>query len=127
MTQHPFLLVFLGGGLGSAARYGVSRYIQPLFKTSFPVATLLVNVVASLVLGFLIGWLTVRVADREMYRLLIGVGFCGGLSTFSAFSTDTLTLLEQNRWAALANIVLSVILCLIASWLGLEAGLRRPS
>ncbi|MGA0560470.1 fluoride efflux transporter CrcB [Larkinella sp. VNQ87] len=120
---NPFWLVFLGGGLGSVARFAVSRYVQPLFKTAYPASTLLVNVIASLVLGFLMGWLTARATERETYRLLIGVGFCGGLSTFSTFSTETLLLLQTGRWlAAASNVVLNVVLCLLASLAGLYLG-----
>lgn len=122
---NPFWLVFFGGGLGSVARYAVSRYIQPLFKTTYPAGTLIVNVVASLILGFLIGWLTARVSGRETYRLLIGVGFCGGLSTFSTFTTDTLFLMQTGRWlAAASNVVFNVVFCLLASLAGLYLG--RP-
>ena len=120
---NPFWLVFLGGGLGSVARYSVSRYIQPLLRTTYPTSTLIVNVLASLILGFLVGWLTARISGREMYRLLIGVGFCGGFSTFSTFSTDTLALLQAGRWwAAASNVVLNVVLCLLASLAGLYLG-----
>lgn len=125
MMTNPFWLVFFGGGLGSVARYAVSRYIQPLFKTTYPAGTLIVNVVASLILGFLIGWLTARVSGRETYRLLIGVGFCGGLSTFSTFTTDTLFLMQTGRWlAAASNVVFNVVFCLLASLAGLYLG--RP-
>ena len=120
---NPFWLVFLGGGLGSVARYSVSRYVQPLVKIDYAASTLIVNIVASFILAFLVGWLTTRVAERETYRLLIGVGFCGGLSTFSTFTTDTLFLMQSGRWStAFLNIVLNVILCLLVSWLGLWLG-----
>ncbi|GAB3246094.1 fluoride efflux transporter CrcB [Larkinella harenae] len=125
MMTNPFWLVFVGGGLGSVARYGVGRYVQPLFKTAYPAGTLIVNVVASLILGFLVGWLTARASGRETYRLLIGVGFCGGFSTFSTFSTDTLFLMQTGRWlAAVSNVVLNVVFCLLASLAGLYLG--RP-
>ncbi|WP_234735940.1 fluoride efflux transporter CrcB [Tellurirhabdus bombi] len=124
--NNPFWLVFIGGGLGSVARYGVGRYLQPLYPASFPAGTLIVNVVASLVLGLLMGWLAVRYAERDSYRLLIGVGFCGGLSTFSTFSADTLLLLQQGRLGtALGNILINVSFCLTASWVGFYLGLNR--
>jgi len=121
--MHPYLLVFMGGGVGSLVRYLTGRLIPATLTTSpFPTAILAVNIVASFVLGAVISW----VIDRSMgdeARLLIGVGFCGGLSTFSSFSYDTVVLLQNGRvGAALLNIGLNVILCLFASvgglWLG---------
>lgn len=122
---HPFLLVFIGGGTGSLLRYLTARLFN-IVSTAllFPISTLIVNVLASFVLGGIIGWVLVRSAGDEA-RLLIGVGFCGGLSTFSSFSQETLGLLQTNRWGtALLNISLNVILCLIASWSGLVLGQR---
>ncbi|WP_266368985.1 fluoride efflux transporter CrcB [Tellurirhabdus rosea] len=125
MAQNSFFLVFLGGGLGSVTRYAVSRYVQPWLGPSFPAGTLLVNVVASLVLGLVAGWMAGR-QGGETVRLLVGVGFCGGLSTFSTFSTDTLALLQQGRiLSAILNILLNVVLCLLVSWLGFAAGLHK--
>jgi len=127
MTQNPFLFVFLGGGLGSLLRYSVGRYLQPLLEADFPYGTLLVNVAASLVLGLVAGGIVGR--QNETIRLLVGVGFCGGLSTFSTFSADTLTLLQQGRFsAAFSNILGNVLLCLLASWTGFGLGLHlnRP-
>lgn len=113
---HPIVLVFLGGGLGSVARYLAGRLLP---VAAFPLSILLVNVVASTLLGWVVGWVLSRSAGDES-RLLIGVGFCGGLSTFSSFSYDTLTLLQNGRpGVAVLNIVLNVVLCLLASAGGL--------
>lgn len=80
---------------------------------------LTVNVLASALLGWVVGWMLSRSAGDEA-RLLIGVGFCGGLSTFSSFSYDTLILFQNGRvGVALLNIVLNVVLCLLASASGL--------
>ncbi|MFD2574018.1 fluoride efflux transporter CrcB [Spirosoma soli] len=118
-----YLLVFLGGGLGSLLRYVVSRSIPAgSLGSPFPFAILTVNVLASFVLGAVVGWGMSRSGGEEA-RLLIGVGFCGGLSTFSSFSQDTLVLLHQDRTgAALLNIGLNVALCLLASVSGLYIG-----
>lgn len=118
-----YLLVFAGGGVGSLLRYVTGQLMPPTLTASpFPVAILLVNVLASLVLGGVAGWATGRLAGEEA-RLLIGVGFCGGLSTFSSFSNDTVVLLQTNRpGAALLNIGLNVMLCLLASAGGLYIG-----
>lgn len=121
--MHPYVLVFVGGGTGSVLRYIAGRLIPATLTGSpFPTAILLVNVLASFVLGAVVGWVLNQSVGEES-RLLIGVGFCGGLSTFSSFSYDTLALLQHGRiGAALLNIGLNVTLCLLASvgglWLG---------
>ena len=106
-------------------RYLTGRFVPVTLNGSpFPNAILLVNVVASFVLGAVMGWVMNRSADESM-RLLIGVGFCGGLSTFSSFSYDTVVLLQQGRLgAAMLNIGLNVVLCLTASAGGLALGGR---
>ncbi len=125
LLNHPYVLVFAGGGVGSVLRYTTGRLIPAsLAGSPFPTAILLVNVAASAVLGTVVGWTISRSVGEEA-RLLIGVGFCGGLSTFSSFSYDTVALLQTNRiGAALLNISLNVILCLVASISGLYAGQR---
>jgi CrcB protein len=120
LLLHPYVLVFVGGGAGSVLRYVAGRFIPAtLSGASFPSAILLVNVLASFVLGAVVGWALHRSAVDEA-RLLVGVGFCGGLSTFSSFSYDTVVLLQNGRpGAALLNIGLNVMLCLVASISGL--------
>ncbi len=119
------LLVFLGGGSGSIVRYVIGRFVPATLTGSpFPVSILVVNVAASAVLGVVVGYGLSRSLNDDI-RLLIGVGFCGGLSTFSSFSNDTLILLQHGRTgAALLNISLNVSLCLLASFSGLLAGGR---
>ncbi|QHV95413.1 fluoride efflux transporter CrcB [Spirosoma endbachense] len=123
LLTHPYVLVFAGGGAGSLARYLAGRFIPAtLFGSPFPTAILLVNIVASAILGVVVGWVLVRTTGEEA-RLLIGVGFCGGLSTFSSFSYDTVVLLQNGRTGiALLNIILNVILCLLASMGGVLIG-----
>ncbi len=106
-------------------RYLTGRIIPATLTPSpFPLAILTVNVLASLVLGLVTGWIMGRTTGEET-RLLIGVGFCGGLSTFSSFSNDTLLLLQNGRTgAALLNVGLNVSLCLLASAGGLSLGQR---
>lgn len=121
--MHPYVLVFAGGGVGSLLRYLAGRWIPATLTGSpFPTAILLVNSVASAILGLVVGWVISRSVGDEA-RLLIGVGFCGGLSTFSSFSVDTVVLLQQGRPGfAMLNIGLNLALCLAASagglWLG---------
>jgi len=123
LLTNAYVLVFFGGGLGSLLRYALGRLIPATFTSSpFPTAILLVNVVASFVLGAIVSWVVGRSAGEEA-RLLIGVGFCGGLSTFSSFSNDTVLLAQNGRFgAALLNIGLNVILCLVATATGLWFG-----
>ena len=119
------LLVFIGGGLGSLLRYTIGR-ITPILVggVPFPVSILLANIVASALLGAIVGYGLSRSVTDEI-RLLIGVGFCGGLSTFSSFSTDTLVLLQAGRTGtALLNVGLNVSLCLLASLSGFLLGGR---
>lgn len=120
VLAHPYVLVMAGGGLGSLLRYLTGRLLPAsLLISPFPVAILAVNVLASVVLGLVTGWAASR-AGGDTLRLLLGVGFCGGLSTFSSFSNDTVLLLQQGRLvAALLNIALNVLLCLLASAIGL--------
>ncbi|MFN8353907.1 MAG: fluoride efflux transporter CrcB [Spirosomataceae bacterium] len=116
--NHLFL-IFVGGGLGSLTRYGLSRWVQGSVSATFPYGTLSVNVVASLVLGTFIG-LELSKSLTPSYRALIAIGFCGGFSTFSTFANDTLQLIQANRWAeALFNILLNVILCVLATFVGI--------
>lgn len=119
------LLVFMGGGSGSVVRYAIGRFIPATLAGSlFPVSILVVNVAASAILGAVVGYGLSRALNDDV-RLLVGVGFCGGLSTFSSFSNDTLILLQHGRTGvALLNISLNVSLCLLASFGGLLAGGR---
>jgi CrcB protein len=121
------LLVFLGGGLGSATRYGVSLLTPPQ-PNYFPLATLLVNLTGCFAAGIVLARLVPTYAATHPARLLIAVGFLGGLTTFSAFSLETLTLLRDARTnLALTNIAANVLGSLTAAWLGyMLAGPKVP-
>jgi CrcB protein len=125
LLTHPYLLVMAGGSAGSLLRYLTGRVVPPVLTgTPFPVAILLVNVGASAVLGAVAGWAVSRTMGDDI-KLLVGVGFCGGLSTFSSFSYDTAILIQNGRaGTALLNIVLNVVLCLLASFGGLTLGVK---
>jgi len=119
--MNPFLLVALGGAVGSSLRYGASVLIGRAWTGSFPLATLFVNIAGSLIMGLFIGTLarTAPVWQEEM-RLLIAVGLLGGFTTFSSFSLDTVSLLERgNVGEAVLYAVLSVAVCLLGLYLGL--------
>ncbi|QMU31415.1 fluoride efflux transporter CrcB [Adhaeribacter radiodurans] len=112
------MLVFIGGGSGSLVRYSLSKLISNYYPFSFPLATLVINILASLVLGLFIG-LTAKDLPNSNLKLLIAVGFCGGFSTFSTFSNETLQLFRSGQSnLALLNIVLSLLLCIGVTYLG---------
>ena len=118
-----FVLVFLGGGLGSASRYGVACLVNRFLTHHFPFATLAVNLLGCFAMGFLAGFLEGRVHLSHSVRPLLGVGFLGGFTTFSAFSVETMRLAHQKAWwAASFNVSASVVGCLSAVWLGFLLG-----
>ena len=116
-----YLWIGLGSGLGGMARYGCSSLAARYIGAAFPWGTLIVNVSGSLVIGFLAA---LAVADGRLLispdaRAFLMIGLCGGFTTFSAFSIETLNLARDGDWLwAGANVVLSVVLCLLAVWLG---------
>lgn len=117
------LIVMLGGAIGAALRYHVSRFASGWFAGSWlagwPGGTLLVNVGGGFAMGLLAGWLY-RHGESELWRLFLGVGILGGFTTFSAFSLEAVHLIESARWlAALTYIGLSVILSIAALFAGL--------
>lgn len=116
---HPFLLVFLGGGLGSVCRYGITLWLQP-FVLRFPLATLIANALACLVLGFLTG-LQLRSGLPAQHRLLLATGFCGGFSTFSTFTAETWQLAQNGQpAAALGNVLASLAACFVCLFAGIK-------
>jgi fluoride exporter len=114
-----WLLVFIGGGLGSLVRYAISLIFNKL-DSNFPLATLISNVVACFIIGILVG-LTMKGQLPDRQRLLFVTGFCGGFSTFSTFSNETIQLwMNGNTTHALLNILFSLILCILATFVGLK-------
>ncbi len=116
-----YFWVALGGALGSMARYWMGIRITVLAGLAFPWATILINILGSLVIGFLATFTGPegRLPAPLDARALLIVGLCGGFTTFSAFSLQTLDLARDGRLLlAGANIVLSVVLCLVAVALG---------
>jgi fluoride exporter len=114
------LLVFLGAGLGGALRYGSTALCARLWGVAFPTGTLMVNVVGSLLMGLLVGYLLPKVDISPGWRLFLGTGVLGGFTTFSAFSFDALSLAQQGNWLGSAVYILgSVVLSIAALGLGL--------
>lgn len=109
-----------GGAVGALARFGVV-YAIGRGGVPFPWGTLTVNVAGSLAVGLLVGALGRRAGFAEMAQPFLVVGLLGAFTTFSAFSMETVLLLEDAKWAAaLAYILLSVVLCVAAAWAGLR-------
>jgi CrcB protein len=116
-----YLMVAVGGALGSIARFWCSGFVASRFGETFPWGTMLVNVLGSFIIG---AFATLTGPDGRFFvpgewRVLVMVGFCGGFTTFSSFSLQTLLLLQDEEWLlAAGNILLSVAICLAAVWAG---------
>ncbi len=114
------LYVFIGGGLGSLVRFLLGKWVNSFHNSNFPYGTFIINIVACFVLGFIIGLADQKQILSPAIRLFLVVGFCGGFSTFSAFSSETLTLIQQGQnTTMLLYVLLSVVVCLIATFGGL--------
>jgi CrcB protein len=126
-TQSPLAasgLVALGGGAGAVLRYqagrGLTALLGPAAVSTFPWATLFVNVVGSLAMGLLAGWLARHGSAADTWRLLIGVGLLGGFTTFSAFSLEMMLLIERGQAStAFVYAAVSVLAGLTALYIGL--------
>jgi len=119
-----------GGALGSILRYGASLAIAERWGGTFPWGTLAVNVAGSFGIGLFAGITAVEglVLVPPTVRVFVMVGIFGGFTTFSSFSLQTLNLVQDGEWlAAGGNIVFSVVLCLLAVWLGNVAAMSLNS
>ena len=116
-----YLWIAIGGALGSVCRFWLSGVVASRYGETFPWGTFIVNVSGSFVIGFFAA-LTApegRVLVSPGFRQFFMIGICGGYTTFSSFSLQTLNLAQESEWfKAGANAALSLILCLVAVWLG---------
>jgi len=116
-----YIWVALGGALGTAGRYWLSGVIARSFGETFPWGTLIINVTGSFIIGF---FAALTGPDGRLFvssnaRQFVMIGMCGGYTTFSSFSLQTLNLMNNGEWyRAVGNIGASVVLCLIAVWAG---------
>ena len=112
--------VAIGGAVGSVGRYLLSAVLQRWSATTFPVWTLVINVAGSFLLGFLMRYLVQGVTVTAETRALLTTGFCGGFTTFSTFSYETMSLVEQGDWRRGALYVgLSVGVSLLGAFAGI--------
>jgi len=113
-----YLWVFIGGGIGSLCRFGLSQWLNKPFD--YPWGTLLANGLSCIVLGILVALVSKNILSLE-FRLLLVTGFCGGFSTFSTFSNELIQFIKHGEWT-MAMIYMS--LSLFVGMLGILAGMR---
>ncbi|NSL73192.1 fluoride efflux transporter CrcB [Hyphomicrobium sulfonivorans] len=121
MLVQAYFWVALGSALGGMARFWLTGVGARLFGETFPWGTLLINIIGSFVIGLFVA-MTVpegRFVVEPDFRAFVTVGLCGGFTTFSAFSLQTMVLMQEGQWLAAGGyIAASVLLCLLAVWAG---------
>jgi CrcB protein len=125
----PYLLVALGGAIGSVLRYGAGVAVGSAWRDPFPLGTLLINVVGSLVMGLFIGLMArLLPAWQNEARLFFAVGVLGGFTTFSSFSLDAIGMIERgDLWPATLYVLLSVGVAIPALYIGLAIMRGSPA
>lgn len=126
----PYLIIFLGAGIGGALRHGVNVAAARSFGTGFPAGTMIVNILGSLAMGLLAGYFLVRTGVSQDLRLFLTTGILGGFTTFSAFSLESALLVERHQYGLAAVYVGgSVVAGIAALFLGLalfRSGAQLP-
>ena len=118
----PYVIVFVGAGLGGVLRHVLNNALPKLLGTDYPCATPIINITGSLAMGFLVGWLAFKAGGgwTQHIRLFIATGVLGGYTTFSTFSLETVLLIERNAFgAALVYVVGSVLFGVLGLWAAL--------
>jgi CrcB protein len=109
---NPYVIVFLGAGIGGVARHALNNAVPKVLGSGYPWATPIINITGSMLMGFLVGWLTFRAGSgwSQPLRLFVATGVLGGYTTFSTFSLETVLLVERNAYAgAFAYVLGSVV------------------
>lgn len=115
-----YVIVFLGAGIGGALRHGVNVAALRMLGGTLPFGTVIVNVLGSLIMGLIVGWLALRGDAAQPWRLFLTTGILGGFTTFSAFSLDVALIYERGEiMLAAAYAAISVIGSIGALFLGL--------
>ena len=118
-----YLLVGIGGCLGSILRFWLGNYIGSKMGTRFPYGTFVVNITGSFLVGLVFAWLTVRTSWSPNWRYLIPIGFIGGYTTFSGFEYETLRTIQDGQIGlGLLYVAASVVVGFVAVWGGMIAG-----
>jgi fluoride exporter len=114
-----YIIVFIGGGIGSIARYFLSKSIYQIFGPVFPMGTLIINLSGCLLIGFLYGLFDITVVPPN-FRLFCLVGFLGGFTTFSSFGLESVNLLIDREFSlAIVNVIVSAIAGLVLVYGGM--------
>jgi CrcB protein len=117
-----YLMVVIGGGLGSALRFWVGSYVSERLGTRFPYGTFVINITASFLIGFILTVLAEKTDSNPNWRYLIPIGFIGGYSTFSTFEFESFRAFQNGEILITGlNIGLSVVLGFVSVWLGAVA------
>ena len=104
------IYIFIGGGLGSIARYATGKGAMKAFAIDFPMGTFISNVLACIILGLVVYTFSDQLKTHAWVQPLIVIGFCGGFSTFSSFSIETIQLVQTGHLAiAIANVLISLV------------------
>jgi len=118
--MNQVMAIAAGGALGSVLRYGLSTWVHSFAGRGFPYGTLAVNVLGCLAMGVLFVLLVERMGESAIWRAGLLIGLLGGFTTFSTFSIETFTLIEQGAMAkAVGNMAANLVLCVGATWFGI--------